>query len=305
MNQKELHLFVASQSYENDLKAEIRFRRNLELVKQEENLFWAIGPKQKLWWPQWQLWNLQSTKFESISQAIKFLRSRGKLWLNFDYKLHRRSSLIQEGLPKWKIPVIKRDEKTLFRDSGAWFLEDSNTLWYTNQISLPFKDGIINIPEDKMAPSRAFQKLDEAFVRIGKRPIKTSRVIDLGSHPGGWTWVLAQLAGKVVSVDTVALDENARNFKNVEFIKKDAFKIAPNDIGPLDWLFSDIICEPAKLLDLVHQWKSSGLVKNFLCTIKFKGKVDFEILNQFEQIPNSDIFHLNANKHELTWVCLD
>lgn len=305
MSQKEVHLFIAPEKYPSDLKAEIRFRKNLEILKNEENFFWVSGPKQNLWWPQWQLWNLQSTKFESISQAVKYLRSKRKLWLNLDYKLHRRSSLIQAGLPRWKTPVIKRDEKVLFPECGAWFLEDANTLWYSTELSLPFKNGVIEVPEDKMAPSRAFQKLDEVFARIGKRPTKTNRVIDLGSHPGGWTWVLAQMAGRVISVDTVALDEKAANLKNVDFIKKDAFKIAPTDIGPLDWLFSDIICEPSKLLELVNLWKASGLVKNFICTIKFKGSVDFQVISKFQDFPNSEIFHLNANKHELTWVCLD
>lgn len=116
--------------------------------------------------------------------------------------------------------------------------------------------------------------------------------------------MLSQLAGHVISVDTVALDENAGKQRNVEFIKKDAFKLAPKDIGNLDWFFSDIICEPERLYAMVTEWRESGLVKNFICTIKFKGKVDFNILTKFQNIPNSQIFHLNANKHELTWVCL-
>lgn len=55
MNPTDLHLFVASSSYENDLIEEIQYRQNLTIVKKEEGMIWARGPKQVLWWPQWQL----------------------------------------------------------------------------------------------------------------------------------------------------------------------------------------------------------------------------------------------------------
>lgn len=304
MNSNNIHVFVASENYEADLLEEIKYRDNLKIVKKENGIVWAQGPKQILWWPQWQLWNIRTESIESISQASKILKNHGKYWINLDYKLHRRSALIQEGLFKVKLPQIKRGQKTDLIKCGAWFLQEANEICFTNDISLPFKNGIPVVPEDKSAPSRAFQKLDEVFARIGRFPSPNEKVMDLGSHPGGWTWVLSHLAKHVVSVDTVALDEKVAVKKNVEFIKKDAFKLLPNEIGHLDWFFSDIICEPARLYDLVQEWRESGLVKNFICTIKFKGKVDFHLLSRFQNIPNSEIFHLNANKHELTWVCL-
>lgn len=305
MNPTDLHLFVASNSYENDLIEEIQFRKNLTILKKDSGKIWVQGPKQVLWWPQWQLWNLQKHTAESISQASKILKANGKYWIGLDYKLHRRSALIQEGLIKTKLPKVKRGQSTELPKCGAWFLDDSNQLYFTYDISIPFKNGIPEVPEDKNAPSRAFQKLDEVFARLNRFPSKNEKVMDLGSHPGGWTWVLSQLAGHVISVDTVALDEKVGKQKNVEFIKKDAFKLTPTDIGKLDWFFSDIICEPERLYAMVNEWRDSGLVKNFICTIKFKGKVDFKILEKFQNIPKSQIFHLNANKHELTWACLE
>jgi 23S rRNA (cytidine2498-2'-O)-methyltransferase len=298
------HIFLAPSDYESDLRTEIQYRRNIKLVKNDGPLFWVEGPKIELWWPQWQLWNVKREKIDSITQASKLLKSYGKYWLNLDFKLHRRSALIQDGLPKVKTPEVKRGALLNVPSAGAWFLEEANVICFTNEISIPFKNGIISVPQDKEAPSRAFQKLDEVFARVGRRPEKNEKVMDLGSHPGGWTWVLASLAGHVISVDTVALDPKAGKLKNVEFIKKDAFKLMPDEIGPIDWFFSDIICEPSRLLQLVNDWRKSNLVRNFICTIKFKGTVDFSVLAQFQNIPNSKIFHLNANKHELTWVCL-
>lgn len=305
MTSKNLHLFIAPVGYEKDLLAEINYHKSLSVVGTDGPQIWVKGPQLRLWWPQWQLWNLKSQNIESISQASKFLKSQGKYWLNVDFKLHRRSALVQDGLPKVKIPEVKRGQLPTIPHCGAWYLAEANELLYTNDISLSWPGGIIPVPSDKEAPSRAFQKLDEVFIQIGQYPKKTDRVIDLGSHPGGWTWVLSHHAGSVVSVDTVAPDKKIDRLKNVEFLKRDAFKLAPQDVGAVDWLFSDIICEPSRLLELVKQWQDSGLVKNFICTIKFKGKVDFDVLNQFQKIPNSQIMHLNANKHELTWICVE
>lgn len=298
------HHYIAPIGYEKDLIAEISHLKTLSIVGTEGPHIWVKGPRTHLWWAQWQLWNLKTKHIESISQATKFLKSQGKYWLNLDFKLHRRSSLIQEGLPKVKFPEIKRGPLSKVPECGAWFLVEANQLCFTHDISLNWPNGIIPIPADKAAPSRAFQKLDEVFIRIGKYPKKSERVIDLGSHPGGWTWVLSHYAGQVVSVDTVALDKKIEHLKNVSFLKKDAFKLLPHDVGAVDWLFSDIICEPTRLLELVKEWMRGGLVKNFVCTIKFKGAVDFNVLTMFQSIPNSEIMHLNANKHELTWVCL-
>ena len=47
-----------------------------------------------------------------------------------------------------------------------------------------------------------------------------------------------------------------------------------------------------------------GFAKNFICTIKFKGKPDLSIVDKFDAIPNSRVLHLFQNKNELTWFKL-
>jgi 23S rRNA (cytidine2498-2'-O)-methyltransferase len=105
----------------------------------------------------------------------------------------------------------------------------------------------------------------------------------------------------VISVDKAPLAESLSNRKNIQFLKKDAFKLKPADVEPVDWLFSDIICDPKRLLELVQLWRSENRAKNFVCTIKFKGKTDFETMQKFKEIPNSKVLHLYNNKHEVTW----
>jgi 23S rRNA (cytidine2498-2'-O)-methyltransferase len=117
--------------------------------------------------------------------------------------------------------------------------------------------------------------------------------------------VLSNLGCDVISVDKAPLDASLSSRKNIRYLKKDAFTLKPEDIGPIDWLFSDIICYPAKLLELVQTWRQSGLVKNFVCTIKFQGETDFESLKAFQSIAGSHTQHLFVNKHEVTWSLLD
>jgi integrase len=47
-------------------------------------------------------------------------------------------------------------------------------------------------------PSRAYLKLWELFTLIGEHPRPGELCLDLGSSPGGWTWVLQRLGARVV-----------------------------------------------------------------------------------------------------------
>jgi 23S rRNA (cytidine2498-2'-O)-methyltransferase len=81
-----------------------------------------------------------------------------------------------------------------------------------------------------------------------------------------------------------------------------AFALASESVGAVDWLFSDIVCYPARLLRLVETWRASGLVRNFVCTVKFQGETDHESAAGFQAIPGAQVVHLHHNKHELTFL---
>jgi 23S rRNA (cytidine2498-2'-O)-methyltransferase len=88
----------------------------------------------------------------------------------------------------------------------------------------------------------------------------------------------------------------------VEHRRQSAFALAPAEIGPVDWLFSDVICYPRRLLGLIATWLASGLAKRFVCTLKFQGETDHEVAEAFKAVPGSRLMHLSYNKHELTWM---
>jgi 23S rRNA (cytidine2498-2'-O)-methyltransferase len=139
------------------------------------------------------------------------------------------------------------------------------------------------------------------LVRLRRWPQPGERCLDLGASPGGWTWVLAKLGATVVAIDKAPLDPRISAMPGVEWRGESAFPLVPESVGPVDWLFSDIVCYPARLLRLVERWRSSGLVNNFVCTIKFQGETDHDSAEAFAKIPGAQVLHLHHNKHELTF----
>jgi 23S rRNA (cytidine2498-2'-O)-methyltransferase len=116
--------------------------------------------------------------------------------------------------------------------------------------------------------------------------------------------VLHELGAHVISIDKAPLAPEIAALPRVDFRKQSAFALTPADLGPIDWLCSDVICYPERLLRLVRTWIDSGLCSNFICTIKFQGATDHAIAREFAAIPGSQVVHLHHNKHELTWMLI-
>ncbi len=256
--------------------------------------------------------NAEIFEFDSISQAAKHLRALGRNWAYFPLHEHRRASLIAEQLPKLpkKALVMPHPlpEPQLFHSEsgqpiGSFSLLDKNHMVLAKATSSPFPGGVPHFQENKIdPPSRAYLKLWEALCILNRSPNITDHCLDLGACPGGWTWVLQHYAAKVSAVDRTPLHPTLMAKKNVEFIQGNAFNIEPNDFPELNWLVSDVICYPEKLLTTVQKWVSAMPDLTMICTLKFQGEADYGIVKEFLKIPTSRIVHLFHNKHELTWI---
>ena len=171
--------------------------------------------------------------------------------------------------------------------------------------SSPFANGELEFVEHKVGPpSRAYRKLWEALTLLGRHPVAGERCLDLGASPGGWTWALQDLGASVLAIDKAPLDASIAALPDVSERNESAFGLDPREIGPVDWLFSDVICYPQRLFDLVTRWRDAGMAKHFVCTIKFQGAQEYEVARSFSEIPGSCVVHLHHNKHELTWMNL-
>lgn len=238
----------------------------------------------------------------SITDAARILREHGQTWVRYSWNFHRRMTLIQDQLPHIKTEQFSFGEPISGKKMGSWTLLDRDTLLFSSDTDIPFPLGIIPFNENRSdPPSRAYLKLWEAFTRFQQQPKPGEICMDLGASPGGWTWVLAEIGANVVAVDKAPLAENLMKRSSVSFHHGSAFAMQPRDVGAIDWIFSDIICYPKRLLTFVQRWLESGLCKNFLCTLKFQGDDQYDIVKEFKAIPGSQIIHLNHNKHELTW----
>jgi 23S rRNA (cytidine2498-2'-O)-methyltransferase len=182
-------------------------------------------------------------------------------------------------------------------------LVDAETMLAAAHCTSPFPNGEIHFVEDRTGPpSRAYLKLWEALTLIGRRPGPGEICLDLGSSPGGWSWVLQQVGAQVISVDKAPLAPEIARLPGIEQRHESAFALDPRIVGPVDWLFSDVVCYPARLLALVERWLAAGTCRNYVCTIKFQGPTDHETARRFAAIPGSQLRHLFHNKHELTWI---
>lgn len=156
--------------------------------------------------------------------------------------------------------------------------------------------------DKKFPPNRAYLKLWEVFATQDLKIKPSECAIEIGAAPGGWSWVLSQYFNKVHTFDRADLAPQIKKIKNIEHHKGDAFKINPDEFSGCTWLFSDLICTPEKIHETVQFWLAHSRVKNFVCTIKFKGECNFEIIDKFLKIPDSKIVRLYHNKNEVTWI---
>lgn len=246
-------------------------------------------------------------RIESIKDAARKLAALQRNWCLYSYQLHRRGKLIASELPFVSFKPLRFPTQAPQAPLGSWTLLEENLLLAAPRCSSPFPNGEPIFAEDKEGPpSRAYLKLWETFILLGRWPQPGERCLELGASPGGWTWVLANLGASVTAVDRAPLDPRLNRHPNIRFQKGNAFGVKPSDLEePLDWLFSDLICYPDKLLEYVRLWLDAGRCRNFVCTIKFQGEGHYDVIRSFAEIPHSRLMHLSVNKHELTWVKLD
>ncbi|MEI9984981.1 MAG: SAM-dependent methyltransferase [Aliidongia sp.] len=187
---------------------------------------------------------------------------------------------------------------------GSWTLLDHDTVLAAAKCSSAFRHGEVAFVEDRATPpNRAYLKLWEALTIAGRRPMPGERCLDLGASPGGWSWVLQSTGADVISVDRAPLAPNIAALPRIEQRLASAFSLAPDAIGPVDWLTSDVICYPTRAAAPgAVPGSTAGSSANFICSVKFQGPTDHDVARAFAAIPGSRLVHLFHNKHELTWI---
>jgi 23S rRNA (cytidine2498-2'-O)-methyltransferase len=236
----------------------------------------------------------------TVRTAADALRSMQRNWAAYGAAHHRRMALITERLPPVKVRPLRFPEPPPGSHMGAWTLLAPDRMLASPTKSSPFVNGACAFVEDHIGPpSRAYLKLWEALTRLGRWPVAGEKCLDLGASPGGWTWALAALGADVTAVDRAPLAASVAAMPGVTERLDSAFGLAPE---PVDWLFSDVIAYPDRILGLVRRWIDAGAARHIVCTIKFQGATDHDAAEAFAAIPGGRVVHLFHNKHELTFL---
>jgi 23S rRNA (cytidine2498-2'-O)-methyltransferase len=152
-------------------------------------------------------------------------------------------------------------------------------VWFTDfgkaQVArTAFMNGPCRMADDEAAPSRSYLKVEESYAIAGAEPRPGETVCDLGAAPGGWSYSAAKRGARVVAVDNGPLKGGALGNPLIEHRRDDAFGFSPGRNAMYDWLFSDMLEDPHKVLQsVVRPWLSGGWCRRFVVNLKF-GRVD-------------------------------
>ena len=291
--------YLAAEGFEDQLAEELT-RRGVTIADWHGRLVLSPDPPTHAAWAL-DIWtDPREIEVPSVKTAADALRAMQRNWAAYGAGFHRRMALITERLPPVKARALNFPEPAPASHLGAWTLLGPDRLLASPTKSTPFVNGECVFEEDHIGPpSRAYLKLWEAFTRFGRWPVAGETCLDLGASPGGWTWVLAKLGATVTAVDKAPLAPSVAAMPGVFERQDSAFGMPPE---PVDWLFSDIVAYPDRLLALVQRWIEAGAARNIVCTVKFQGQTDHDAADAFAAIPGGQVVHLFHNKHELTFL---
>ncbi len=279
-------------------------RRDVAIVLEHGRLLVIEGPAVPAAWAA-NIWHdCVELPVASIGTAAKSLRDIQRNWAMYAPLHHRRAALIQERLPHVSAKPVIFPAVAPTAPLGSWTLLAPDRMLAAARCSSPFANGEVDLSRGQ---SRAAQPgLPEIMGSVGARCAAGRNPANAASisaprpaaGPGCWPNSVPRWS----AIDKAPLDPRVAAMPGVEWRGESAFALEPASIGPVDWLFSDVICYPARLLRLVERWRATGQVKNFVCTIKFQGETDHETAEAFTALPGAEVLHLHNNKHELTFI---
>ena len=246
----------------------------------------ADGPPRPACWAQNVWLDPVEIPIASIADAATRLRAIQRNWALYSWRHHRRAALIEAKLPKVSAKPLRFGDPAPVAPLGSWTLLDEKTVLAAARQTSPFPNGEVRFVEDREGPpSRAYLKLWEALTMIGQKPGPGDLCLDLGAAPGGWSWALQRMGARVIAVDKAPLDPRIATLPGVRTLAASAFSLAPEEVGPIDWLVSDLVCYPRRLIALIERWLASRLCRNFVCTVKFQGQTDHESARRLPPCP--------------------
>lgn len=292
--------YLAAEGFEQQLIDELALL-GVAIADSTGALFLSDSPRVNAAWAINTWIDAEIVAISSIGDAAKQLRARQRNWASYDVEHRGRAKLITEKLPYLSFRPLELGEPAPIAPLGSFTLLTPTEMLAAGTCSSPFPNGQAAFVEDRVGPpNRAYLKLWEAISLLRRTPLPGQRCLDLGASPGGWTWTLAQFGANVHAIDRSPLDSIVDRMPNVTFTAESAFGLDPRAYGHVDWLCSDIIGYPDKILRMLERWYDYA--DTIVCTIKLQGDTDHEAVQKFSNLPGGRVLHLHHNKHELTYL---
>ena len=124
------------------------------------------------------------------------------------------------------------------------------------------------------APTRSWKRRSPGW---GPSPAPTRSASTSGPPPAAGRPRCSNGGARVVAVDRAPLAPPLARDARVSMVIGNAFNYTPP--APVDWLVSDVVCEPPRSLDLIGRWLEQNLCRNLVVTVKFKGRAGYGILD--------------------------
>jgi 23S rRNA (cytidine2498-2'-O)-methyltransferase len=108
---------------------------------------------------------------------------------------------------------------------------------------------VMDLPAE--SPSRAYLKIEEAFLRFQPEMKKGIQVLEVGCSPGGATTAMSMRGFKVTGVDPKFMAKEVYDLPGFQFIQKCARDVIQPDLKSVnpDWLVMDMNIAPLEALD--------------------------------------------------------
>ncbi|MCO4761735.1 MAG: hypothetical protein KC502_09540 [Myxococcales bacterium] len=135
-----------------------------------------------------------------------------------------------------------------------------------------FPAGHADVADDDGAPASSYRKLEEALACMQHWPSPGETAVDLGACPGGWTRVMRRNGARVDAIDRQPVAKHLMRDRKIRFTKADAFTWRPE--RPVDWLVSDVVAYPDRILELIDTWAGERLATRIVVQMKFRGEPD-------------------------------